>query len=530
MAEVDTINIPDFGGVTREVATLSLALRTEDAAADSNPRGVAIIGVRRDTLVTNEVSADGDYVAIKADSRGALHVAIGAAAASIAKAEDAAHTSGDVGVPAMFVRSDTAASLGGTDGDYQPGITDSSGRLWVNIAGNLYTEDAAAASDPVGPALIAVRRDTLSTSEVSADGDNVAVKANSEGRLHVTVGTGAGSIGKAEDAAHSSGDVGVPAMSVRQDTAAALAGTDADYQPLITDATGRLHVNIGASASSIAKAEDAAHSSADVGAFVMGVRRDAAASGAGTDGDYASLNLDANGQLWVSIAGNLYTEDAAAASDPVGPALIAVRRDTLSTSEVSADGDNIALKANSEGRLHVTISAAAATIAKAEDAAHSSGDVGVMALTVRKDTIAATSGTENDYQPPTTDASGRLWTREYFEGPAWTTVWGVSGAPVASADASSATSVTDAPTAGQKIVVDKIHVAVGSNLTVTFKCETSGAVISGPHYMLANTSLELNFGGPHAKGPKLATADKKLQVQTSGAGNIAVNVAYHSEA
>ena len=30
---------------------------------------------------------------------------------------------------------------------------------------------------------------------------------------------------------------------MRQDTAAALAGTDADYQPLITDANGRLHVN-----------------------------------------------------------------------------------------------------------------------------------------------------------------------------------------------------------------------------------------------------------------------------------------------
>jgi hypothetical protein len=32
---------------------------------------------------------------------------------------------------------------------------------------------------------------------------------------------------------------------VRQDTAAALAGTDADYQPLITDGSGRLHVNVG---------------------------------------------------------------------------------------------------------------------------------------------------------------------------------------------------------------------------------------------------------------------------------------------
>lgn len=61
----------------------------------------------------------------------------------------------------------------------------------------------------------------------------------------VIPGTGASNLGKAEDAAHSSGDVGVMAMTVRQDAASALSGTDADYQPLITDSSGRLHVNVG---------------------------------------------------------------------------------------------------------------------------------------------------------------------------------------------------------------------------------------------------------------------------------------------
>lgn len=56
----------------------------------------------------------------------------------------------------------------------------------------------------------------------------------------VGMGTVAGAV-KAEDAAHASGDNGIPALTVRQDTAAALAGTDADYQPLITDNLGRLH-------------------------------------------------------------------------------------------------------------------------------------------------------------------------------------------------------------------------------------------------------------------------------------------------
>ena len=63
--------------------------------------------------------------------------------------------------------------------------------------------------------------------------------------LSVVPGTSASNLGKAEDAGHSTGDVGVMALTVRQDTAAALSGTDADYQPLITDASGRLHVNVG---------------------------------------------------------------------------------------------------------------------------------------------------------------------------------------------------------------------------------------------------------------------------------------------
>lgn len=46
-----------------------------------------------------------------------------------------------------------------------------------------------------------------------------------------------------------------------------------------------------------------------------------------------------------------YTEDAASAADPTGPMLIARRRDTLVTNEVSATGDNIALNATNKGEL-----------------------------------------------------------------------------------------------------------------------------------------------------------------------------------
>lgn len=50
----------------------------------------------------------------------------------------------------------------------------------------------------------------------------------------------------------------------------------------------------------------------------------------------------------------------------------------------------------------------AAHLGKAEDAVHSAGDTGVMALGVRKDTAAATAGNDGDYQPAIFDANGRL--------------------------------------------------------------------------------------------------------------------------
>jgi hypothetical protein len=74
-----------------------------------------------------------------------------------------------------------------------------------------------------------------------------------------------------------------------------------------------------------------------------------------TNGQSAALQVSSSGALLVSGAAGAteYTEDAAAAANPQGPMMMAVRRDTLSGSEVSADGDNIAVKATSSGQVHV---------------------------------------------------------------------------------------------------------------------------------------------------------------------------------
>lgn len=52
---------------------------------------------------------------------------------------------------------------------------------------------------------------------------------------------------------------------------------------------------------------------------------------------------------------------------------------------------------------------AAPVVQKAEDAAHSSGDRGTVALGVRRDTPTSLAGADNDYLPITFDSSGRAW-------------------------------------------------------------------------------------------------------------------------
>ena len=59
-------------------------------------------------------------------------------------------------------------------------------------------------------------------------------------------GTAAGRLGKAEDAAHASGDTGVMVLAVRGDAGTTLVGADGDYAPLQVDANGALRVNISA--------------------------------------------------------------------------------------------------------------------------------------------------------------------------------------------------------------------------------------------------------------------------------------------
>ncbi len=91
-----------------------------------------------------------------------------------------------------------------------------------------------------------VEKDTIVRLETSPTIDigDVTLLANSGvdiGDVDVTsviAGTGATNLGKAEDAAHTSGDTGVLALGVRNDDATSLVGTDKDYAPVQVDRRG----------------------------------------------------------------------------------------------------------------------------------------------------------------------------------------------------------------------------------------------------------------------------------------------------
>ena len=198
-----------------------------------------------------------------------------------------------------------------------------------------------------------------SGSTQTAASDDVAGAHYQKVKLYNSAADSAGILTKAEDDAHVSGDHGIVSLAVRKDTAAALAGTDGDYIPLIVDSLGRTHiapapsnsgVDIGdvdilsvipgTGATHLGKAEDAVHSTGDAGVQLLAVRKDTPAALAGTDGDYIPLIVDANGRLYANEAGDV-AHDSADSGNPVKVGGQA--RTTNPTAVTDADRVNLVL-------------------------------------------------------------------------------------------------------------------------------------------------------------------------------------------
>ncbi len=133
----------------------------------------------------------------------------------------------------------------------------------------------------------------------------------------VSPGTGAVSLGKAEDAVHADGDVGVMSLAVRNDNiATAFSGANGDYTPIAVTAQGEVFT-VGS------RAEDVGHVSGDRGIFVLSVRNDTATTVlSDTNLDYTPLATSSAGELWMvhkvkptaALAPTLFTDFGANAA------------------------------------------------------------------------------------------------------------------------------------------------------------------------------------------------------------------------
>lgn len=116
--------------------TLSLAQPyVEDLPLIKGAKGTPMMCVRSDSA-SYTTSAVGDASFCAVNSVGALQVNIDGTfqtGTSLIRSEDAVHTSGQPGIPALFKRTDTPAVSATTDGDYSlPGLT-GQGALWSTL-------------------------------------------------------------------------------------------------------------------------------------------------------------------------------------------------------------------------------------------------------------------------------------------------------------------------------------------------------------------------------------------------------------
>jgi len=121
---------------------------------------------------------------------------------------------------------------------------------------------------------------------------------------------------------------------------------------LAINADGSINVNADISVvNGSDKAEDSAHASGDIGTYVLAVRQDALAADTSADGDYASLKVDALGQLYtVASISSAVADDAVDTENPIKVGSRAV--DGLLPA-ISASGDKANLISDMYRRLFV---------------------------------------------------------------------------------------------------------------------------------------------------------------------------------
>lgn len=383
--------------------------KAEDAASASGDTGLLALAVRRDAAAVG-VDADGDYAALSVDSTGHLYTSAaqeGTWTVALSATDNAVLDSIDSAVNGTLTVGSHAVTNAGT---FATQVDGAALTALQTIDNPVFADDAAftLGSSSVSVAG-AIRDDALSTL-TAVEGDAVPLRVSSTGALHVT-GGGGGTQYSIDDAGPT---VVTMAGVVRDDSLTTLTEVDGDATVLRVNSTGALHVTGGGGGTEYT--EDVATANPIVGTATLMERDDALATVTPIEGDWIGLRGTAEGALWTqdfnsdailadtgTIAGDTTSIDSKITACNTGAVVLAAG--TAAFGKLSA---NSGVDIGDVDVTSIVPGSGATNLGKAEDAAHATGDVGVMALSVRQNTAASTSGTDGDYQPLITDTNGRL--------------------------------------------------------------------------------------------------------------------------
>lgn len=294
----DSVNEGDAGAL-RMSANRNLFATIRDAAG--NERGVNVTAGNALTVDGSAVTQPVSGTVTVTDGAGALNAIVDSgtltAVTSITNAVTVTDGAGALNV--IIDSGTTAVTNAGTFAVQESGGALTALQLLDNIVS---VEDAVAGSAFSGAAMLAVRQDAHS--DLAADGDFIPLTIDADGGLRVSIVAGAGSGGTAlaDDADFTAGTTSfTPGGGFYQSSVTAC--TDGDTCAFGITAQRTLKVTLFTAAGSEITVssdvtEDAAETAGGTGPMVLSVRRDTAASSAGTSGDNSTFNTDSLGLLW----------------------------------------------------------------------------------------------------------------------------------------------------------------------------------------------------------------------------------------
>lgn len=471
-----------------------------------------------------------------------LSVVPGTGATNLGKAIDTATGATDTGVLALATRDDALAALTPVDGDNVQLRTNARGATWVSIedgaggqitsfgGGTQYTEDVAAAADPIGNATILVRKDTPATI-TSTDGDNIAQRGTNYGAAYTQIVTSTGAFVDT---------FGGGAQYTEGDTDASITGTAVMWEDTAdtlraVSAAKPLPVNIvaGAAAGGTSANDDSAFTiGSQPGTPMMGLFDDTTPDSI-DENDVGVVRMSANRNLFTTLrdaagnergvnvtAGNALTVDASATTQPISAASLPLptgastlaEQQTQTTHLATIAGDTTDIEAAVELMDNVVATLGTTTYTEATTQ-------GNIISAIRRDADTSAVNTDNEAAPLLVNAIGALKVEIFDGGDSHTvdgTVTANQGGSPWQVQSNSANIATQTTLAAVQTAVELIDDAVFIDDTSTHTAATTKVLGIGAVAAPTDTALNANDIGM----PGMSTGREMWSIIRDSAGNL----------